>query len=216
MPGSYSGTPHGGNEFTGQTSVSDVFALNRVRKQQAQANIIAASQGGTRTVVSADGKRILYQAPPPRPTGSGAGHRSVGVGGSSGPGASYVGEPGMTKGPGSGGSRLGAEPVGSGPGLGVITVGPAFDWEYGKSTRTPIQIGGSWVPIDEGFSDGGDFEQRWGEFGGSVAGLGVMAADGWKWAASQFGEPDPYQAQKNVNQYLFGNSRPMGAGGDGW
>lgn len=33
------------------------------------------------------------------------------------------------------------------------------------------------LPMARGISDGGDFEQRWGEFGGGIGGLGVMAAD---------------------------------------
>jgi hypothetical protein len=42
--------------------------------------------------------------------------------------------------------------------------------------RMGLSFGGV-VPVVDSVSDAGDFEQRWGEVGGSAAGLGVMAVD---------------------------------------
>lgn len=115
--------------------------------------------------------------------GSGAGHVVVGEAPTSGPGVRGVGSA-PTGGPGV--VRVG-KPVGHGPGLGVVTVGDHWvdgplipeggAFTIGDSTRTPLMVGGRYLHINQGLSDGGDFEQRWGEFGGSVAGLGVMASD---------------------------------------
>lgn len=115
--------------------------------------------------------------------GTGAGSGSVGDAPTGGPGRGSVGGA-PTAGPGV--VRVGA-PVGSGPGLGVITVGDWWtegplmpeggEFKVGDSNRTPISIGGNYLRVDPGTSDGGDFEQRWGEFGGSVAGLFVMGKD---------------------------------------
>lgn len=42
---------------------------------------------------------------------------------------------------------------------------------------TPLMASGSKISPDLGWSDGQTFEDRWGEWGGSAAGLAVMAAD---------------------------------------
>lgn len=42
---------------------------------------------------------------------------------------------------------------------------------------TPLQAGGATLARNPGWSDGQTFEDRWGEWGGSLAGLAVMAAD---------------------------------------
>lgn len=43
--------------------------------------------------------------------------------------------------------------------------------------RTPIVLGSRKIATHPGFSDGQTFEDRWGEWGGSAAGLVVMGAD---------------------------------------
>lgn len=65
MAGTYIGTPHGGNDFTGESGSS----VRDKMKQQAAQNIERASNGGRNKVVSADGKRVLYQ-PPSQSTGT--------------------------------------------------------------------------------------------------------------------------------------------------
>lgn len=42
---------------------------------------------------------------------------------------------------------------------------------------TPVFAGGRRLPADLGWSDGAEGEDRWGDLGGSLYGLGVMAAD---------------------------------------
>lgn len=42
---------------------------------------------------------------------------------------------------------------------------------------TPLAAGGGRINPHRGWSDGATFEDRWGEWGGSAAGLAVMAAD---------------------------------------
>lgn len=54
-------------------------------------------------------------------------------------------------------------------------VGPLEEDKAGKAT--PLMAGNNKLGLDRGWSDGQTYEDRWGEFGGGVAGLGVMAAD---------------------------------------
>lgn len=85
------------------------------------------------------------------------------------PGASTNGG-GTGTGPGNPGAVAGRpRTAGSGTRLAIAEGGPE---------TTPIFAGGSRVPADLGWSDGADFEDRWGEWGGALAGLGVMGADG--------------------------------------
>lgn len=57
-----------------------------------------------------------------------------------------------------------------GQGSTVLPVG-----KFGSAT--PLVVGGERVAIDRRWSDGEKFEDRWGDWGGSLAGMGVMAAD---------------------------------------
>lgn len=47
----------------------------------------------------------------------------------------------------------------------------------GSGVSTQLRVPGVKLTTRSDTSDGGDFEQRWGEVGGALAGLGVMAAD---------------------------------------
>lgn len=185
MAGTYNGSVHGGNEFTGQTHFADVFDLNVQRwgspsaPQPSPAGARPAgsrASGAARRPVPTSGPGVGRVATPNAPTG-GVGRGRV-----------VQGDPVAGVGLGETRTVRVGDPVGSGPGLGVVTVGDFRDhalfgdeYKVGDSTRTPIQIGGHWVPVDTGWSDGGDFEQRYGELGGSILGVGVMVADGWNW-----------------------------------
>lgn len=123
-------------------------------------------------------------------SGSGAGQSSASTGGkaaasAAGPGKAVVVSPNApvvgvpTAGPGvpavktSGGTVLGG---------GFLT--PVAG--QGPKQVTRLYFDGIPVPIDLRTSDGGDAEQRWGEWGGGIAGIGVMLQDtigqteGWK------------------------------------
>lgn len=56
MAGTYNGSWHGGNDFTNQS----VFEVQAGLKAAAASNVAAASNGGTTKVMSADGKRVLF------------------------------------------------------------------------------------------------------------------------------------------------------------
>lgn len=100
--------------------------------------------------------------------------------------------------------------TGTGPGsLGPVT--------------TPVFAGGGELPRDDGWSDGGDFEQRWGEWGGGLAGMGVMLADGVtglkEWAGEQsWGSDAAQQVQSWDTQFSNTLHETFGAGtgGGGW
>lgn len=63
MSGTYNGSAHGGNDFTGE----DSFSVQRNMRRQAAENIARASNGGRNKVVSADGKRVLFDPRAKRP-----------------------------------------------------------------------------------------------------------------------------------------------------
>lgn len=63
MSGTYNGSAHGGNDFTGE----DSFSVQRNMRRQAAQNIARASNGGRNKVVSADGKRVLFDPRAKRP-----------------------------------------------------------------------------------------------------------------------------------------------------
>lgn len=174
MPGSYNGTDFGGattwlETVTGRTnSQMATYRANKAVRVEQERRAIAA-------VSKTPNPRVKNAGPRVGPlgvvvTGPDTGTTGVGV---------VVAAQAPTSGPGAGG--VGA-PVGRGVANRVVTVGVPLGgaYEVGKSTRTPVQIGGRWVDVDPGFSDGGDMEQRWGEWGGSLGGLVVMGADGWR------------------------------------
>ena len=88
-----------------------------------------------------------------------------------------------TTGPGSSAAVMGSGNPGSGPGVstvvtrrassGAISLGGAFAPEK----VTDLYAGGNRLAIDRKTSDGADWEDRWGEWGGALAGLGVMFND---------------------------------------
>lgn len=198
MAGTYKGTYHGGNDFAGQQSFGDIFAVHQVLKQAAAANQAAAgvnagtsfltyhyseTPAGPSPVVGPGAERVMAMpvtAPgllefgdlPPRPSSWGPGTGVVGEKAGGGPGNRVLSTgPRVTKGPG-------ANP-------GLVYLGPpddlTYSWEVGKSNRTPLMISGRPLAIDTGWSDAGDVEERWGEgdmFGPSTLyNWAVFAAD---------------------------------------
>lgn len=95
----------------------------------------------------------------------GVGTGGAAIGGSNGLGGS------VTSGPGGSGVVAGSVAA-SGGGAGK----PGKDGDL-KTTR--IVINGYDLPLMRNTSDGGDGEDRWGDVGGSIYGLGVMLGDGW-------------------------------------
>lgn len=51
-----------------------------------------------------------------------------------------------------------------------------LEWDK-QGKATPLTAMGKQLGTDRGWSDGQNFEDRWGEWGGSIGGLGTMAAD---------------------------------------
>lgn len=85
-----------------------------------------------------------------------------------------AGGPVTTGNPGPG-QQAGTGPgTGGGWGGGPVKLKPKDNPEF-----TQIVMGGHNIVHDAGWSDGGDMEDRWGEWGGGIGGLGVMAADLW-------------------------------------
>lgn len=67
-----------------------------------------------------------------------------------------------------------------GPGVGVVRGAAWNGWQLPVNKPdpvTPVYVGGLRLEPDRGWSDGGVAEQRYGEFGGSIIGLGVLGAD---------------------------------------
>lgn len=58
-----------------------------------------------------------------------------------------------------------------------LPVDPAAIPEGKLADRTALSASGEKLNNAPGWSDGSEFEDRWGEWGGSAAGLAVMAAD---------------------------------------
>lgn len=98
-------------------------------------------------------------------------------------------------GPAHGGSGSGAGQVQSaggrstvqrGAGAPVVASQAGFFSGFGDDFKTTaLYWGGGKLNLNFSNSDGGDFEDRWGEWGGALAGLGVMAADYQHMAASE-------------------------------
>lgn len=106
--------------------------------------------------------------------GYSGGKQTVKVGFGSGPGTGSVGTPGASRVPQKG---AGAAKVASGAGFfsGVASnIETQLLYWGGKRLNTRLDI-----------SDGGDFEQRWGEWGGAMAGLAVMGSDLGNMATSE-------------------------------
>lgn len=159
MTGTYIGTPHGGNDFTGESGSS---VQNKMR-QQAQNNIAAASQGGRVKVMSSDGQRVLFNPRTQVVTASGHVHnRPRGSGGGGG---------GVTRGPGAPAVRSGPqENAGRGPGLGVVTSGSAFEGppldpalkNQDNDVVTSVKLG-VWVQPNPWMSDMSALEDAYGD-----------------------------------------------------
>lgn len=98
-----------------------------------------------------------------------------------------AGGPVTTGNPGPG-QQVGTGPAtGGGWGGGPVKLKPKDNPEY-----TQIVIGGHKMKQDPGWSDGGDFEDRWGEVGGAIGGLGTMGADLWRTFNSNFAPSSGY------------------------
>ncbi len=109
-------------------------------------------------------------------------------------------------------------------------LGKPSKWEVGDVKVTnPLPWG---LEVNGGAADGAAFEDRWGEVGGSIAGLGVLGADVWhngkKAVVSAWNEPKPNPYLKKAARWVdntFGLkpskkgaklSRPFNGGGGGW
>lgn len=101
------------------------------------------------------------------PSGEGfGGKQSVRVTFGSGPGA------------GSAGTRGSAMAPIKGPGAAKVASQAGFFSGVASNIETQLLYwGGKRLNTRKDISDGGDFEQRWGEWGGAIAGLGVMGSD---------------------------------------
>lgn len=118
--------------------------------------------------------------------------------------------------------------VGNGPGNGSsrggsVTAGPGNSVAYAGSgslrmAQLPIKdpkgassvvTGGIRVEADPGWSDGGEFEQRYGEFAGAILGLGVLMADGWLTAKAAVGFNQP-KLEKDVASGVADFARYLG------
>ena len=168
MAGSYIGTPHGGNDFTGESG----HDVQRKMRAQADANIRRASNGGQNVVLSADGRRVLSlprgaavvtredgsrYVRMRRTVGRGAGSGRVvkpGSGNSvstSGPGARVAGPAQVpTKGPGAAVVRTPGGWSVTGPGAEAVGIGPSDKGlapsVYGSPGLGIITGGGAFSP----------------------------------------------------------------------
>lgn len=174
MAVTFTGTNTGKTYVEGQSYVS----AGRVYTAQSDGTFKTTnSNGQTRsTVGSSQDPRVTFGSTGGGSAASGGGggrQQPVSAGGGTGPG-----RPGVV----SGGGYPGA-----GPGAGPLAAGPVRQTaaRAGMPVTTQIWIGGQKAAMDPGWSDGGDGEQRWGEWGGSLYGLGVMGADGVKWIGDQ-------------------------------
>lgn len=167
MSGTYVGTYHGGNDFTGE----DGFSVSRKLKSAAARNIGEASNGGSRAVVSSDGRRLLFDPRTERVLTVGDETRIVPR--PAGAGSGFAGKPGArTRGPGGGGVRA-PGPVTKGPGA------PQFGKPGTKGPGVRGVVGGLGKP-DRGLSPIMDVGQ-WGNLGlitsGPAFGMGDNTSD---------------------------------------
>lgn len=223
--------------FTG-TSTGNKYTVGAIYQRSGEkyrANVdgsFTKLSTGKVSVGSSQSKKVQWGGFSSSPARSSSGRPSP----THGVGAAVVGASSPSVGVGAVGSRsLPAIVDGVMVTIPVTSIDPAegLAVELGKSTRTPIQIGGGFVTLDSGVSDGGDFEQRYGEFGGSVAGLFVAGADAWSHITrSPQAEGDIVRAEqikrgiadlKRVNgvrdpapENWFGFKQTGGLGGAGW
>ncbi len=109
-------------------------------------------------------------------------------------------------------------------------LGKPSKWEVGDVKVTnPLPFG---LEVNPGAADGSSFEDRWGELGGSIAGLGVFGADVYhnakKAAVSKWNERKPNSALMRAARWAdnaLGTgkskksgklSKPFTGGGGGW
>lgn len=139
-----------------------------------------ATEGGSSTQPSGlqlaqmIGAGVGYRIVANGSAGHGPGAPMVVVGGSMGGGSSPVVN---TSGPGGGGVVTGKDPVAGTP-------GDPFNGKHQPKKITQLVIGGNLVPVDKGWSNAADAEDRWGEAEFLSPtwfyAWGVTAADGWK------------------------------------
>lgn len=155
-----------------------------------------------------------------------------------GAGVAYINSSGVAyytgSGPGNAAVSTGTGGVGTGPGAAAVTVGDqpkataaqpgAAAIKRGGSLTLPkttgIMVGGNWLNLDKFTSDGGDGEDRWGDLGGSIYGLGVMAMDGWsiasKWTGEQTAKGKEAMAKKGRFENQYDGNRPIDMLGNLW
>lgn len=150
------------NMRTGRSSVGSsvqVEAADRERVRREVEAIMQAALRGYEAGKATSGPGVVQ-------TG---GARSGGAG-SHGAGAPVGGGPGNT----------GVKLVSSSGAFGnVLTIPGPYEVKLQESNRTPIMIGGQFITMDAGFSDAGDFEERYGdsEILSTGYGLVLLAAD---------------------------------------
>lgn len=177
----FSGTSTGDRYTVGQTysNGNGSYTANAdgtFTNQRSGSTLVGSSQaagvqwGGYESIAGGGGAALWSNDP--QWQGNGGSQYS-----SEGPASAHVASRGgsVTSGPGN--PRVGAR--GSGLSLGVS--GAGFAGSLGVADYepiTPIRVGGENLRLDSSTSDGGTGEQRWGEWGGGLYGLGVMARDG--------------------------------------
>lgn len=170
MSGTYQGTYHGGNDFTGE-SVQQV-------RENLKANAIL------------NGSSLAFVRAGWEPAGF-----SLSIGGGAGNGFASNGAA-VTGGPAAGSVRSGGV-VGKGAGVSGVSI-PESKWYPGgslrfgghalsmadddKNTVQPLTVGGFDVQTDKGYSDGQAFSNRYGdsELLTTAFGIIVLGADAWK------------------------------------
>lgn len=169
---SFTGTATGNNINVGQA-----YATSR-------GTVVAQSDGTFRNVatgqVSRGSSEAVAEATTFRGGGSDGGAQTGYVGGKQTVKVGFAG-------PGTSGAATGgkAQPQ-SGPGAAKVASTGAFFSNVTKNIETQLLYwGGKQMNTRKDISDGGDFEQRWGEWGGAIAGLAVMGADVGNMAASE-------------------------------
>lgn len=164
--------------FTG-TSTGKTYEVGKTYKNANGTTSTAQANGTFKN--NSTGRVSVGSSQDPRVTWGSTGGGASSSGPSSKGGAASASKGGT--GPGKPGVVSGSGYAGVGPG--VANAGALSPARAGLPVTTQIWIGGQKAVHDTGWSDGADGEDRWGEWGGGMYGLGVMAADGAKYLGSQ-------------------------------
>lgn len=155
------------DNFNGGRAAGDITGNVNARLDRERDSFQGATWGGSSAEYSALEVAQIIGAR----GGVGYGNAVPVVAASSGSIATFSGGPATTSGAGGSGVVVGdVKAAGGGAGK------PAKE---GDLETTRIVINGYDLPLMRNTSDGGDGEDRWGDVGGSIYGLGVMVGDGW-------------------------------------